>query len=236
LTNGRTDLPIYTIANYRVKTSGVDEVKSAIEEFVPYIRDNEPGTRLYEAWQQADDPTRFEHFFIFEDEASRGIHSKSTAVKRFEAAYRPELVGGDVTFTDYHRIATNQDDNAGKVLRSYYDAAIKRDFDTCKLYLSDSFLFRGLFRTYHTTDEYLADFKQLLQITRRLEVKSVVAQGADAVILFELETTAPAPATTLVTEWHHIKNGKISTVQSVFDGRPFAVMFASADAARTSHG
>jgi quinol monooxygenase YgiN len=225
-------MPIYTIANYRVKASGVEKVKSAIEEFVPYIRDNEPGTRLYEAWQQDDDPTRFVHFFIFEDGASHEAHSKSKAVKRFEAAYRSELVGGDVTFTDYRRIATNQQDRAGEILRSYYDAAIKRDFDACKRHLSENFLFRGLFRTYHSADEYLADFRQLLQITVRLDVKSIVSQGADAVVLFELETTAPVAATTLVTEWHHIENGKISRVQSVFDGRPFEAMFADAGAAK----
>jgi hypothetical protein len=61
-------------------------------------------------------------------------------------------------------------------------------------------------------------------------VRSIVSQGTDAVILFELETTAPAAATTLITEWHHIENGKISTVQSVFDGRPFETMFAGAGA------
>lgn len=225
-------MPIYTIANYRVKASGVDKVKSAIEEFVPYVRDHEPGTRLYEAWQQVDDPTRLVHFFIFEDEESHEAHSKSAAVKRFEAAYRPELVGGDVTFTDYRRIATNQSDNASEILRSYYSAAIKRDFDACRRHLADRLDFRGLFRTYQSADEYLADFKQLLLITRRLEVKSIVAQGVDAVILFELETTAPAAATTLVTEWHHIENGRITRVQSVFDGRPFEAMFAGAGAAR----
>ena len=225
-------MPIYTIANYRVKASGVDKVKSAIEEFVPYVRDHEPGTRLYEAWQQEDDPTRFAHFFIFEDEASHAAHSKSAAVKRFETAYRPELVGGDVTFTDYRRIATNQSDSAGEILRSYYAAAVKRDFDACKRHLADKFVFRGLFRTYQSADEYLGDFKQLLQITSRLEVKSIVAQGADAVILFELETAAPAAATTLVTEWHHIENGRIAKVQPVFDGRPFEAMFAGAGAAK----
>lgn len=225
-------MPIYTIAEYRVKASGADKVKAAIEEFVPYVRDNEPGTRLYEAWQNEEDPTRFVHFFIFEDEAAHEAHSKSAAVKRFEAAYRPELVGGDVTFADYRRIATNQEDHVSEILRAYYDAAIKRDFETCRRLLADSLLFRGLFRTYRTADEYLADFKQLLQITRRLEVKSIVAQGGDAVILFELETIAPAAATTLVTEWHHIENGKISRVQSVFDGRPFEAMFAGAGAAK----
>lgn len=101
-------MPIYTIAQYRVRPSGVDKVKQAIEEFVSYVEANEPGTRMYVAWQQKDDPTRFVHFFIFDDEAAHTVHSRSEAVKRFEAAYRPELVGGDVVFTDYHLVATNQ--------------------------------------------------------------------------------------------------------------------------------
>jgi quinol monooxygenase YgiN len=101
-------MAIYTIAQYRVRPSGVEKVKRAIEEFVPYVQANEPGTRMYLAWQQKDDPTRFVHFFIFDDEAAHAAHAKSEAVKRFEAAYRPELVGGDVVFTDYNLVATNQ--------------------------------------------------------------------------------------------------------------------------------
>jgi quinol monooxygenase YgiN len=54
------------------------------------------------------DPTRFVHFFIFEDEAAHAAHAGSAAVKRFEAAYRPELSEGDVVFTDYQLIAANR--------------------------------------------------------------------------------------------------------------------------------
>lgn len=98
-------MPIYTIAEYRVRQSGVDKVKRAIQEFVPYVKANEPGTRMYLAWQQEKDPTRFVHFFIFENEAAHEAHSRSDAVKRFEAAYRPELDGGEVVFTDYQMVA-----------------------------------------------------------------------------------------------------------------------------------
>jgi quinol monooxygenase YgiN len=101
-------MPIYTIAEYKVRPEGVDKVKHAIREFVPYVKSKEPGTRMYLAWQQQSDPTRFVHFFIFESEAAHEAHSRSEAVKRFEAAYGPELVEG-VTFTDYNLIATNQD-------------------------------------------------------------------------------------------------------------------------------
>lgn len=102
------NMTVYTIAQYQVRQSGLQKVKRAIEEFVRCVQANEPGTRMYMAWQQKDDPTRFVHFFIFEDEAAHKVHSRSEAVKRFEAAYRPELVGADVIFTDYHLVATNQ--------------------------------------------------------------------------------------------------------------------------------
>jgi hypothetical protein len=45
------------------------------------------------------------HLFIFEDEAAAARHDQSEAVKRFEAIYSPELVGGDVVFTDYEMVA-----------------------------------------------------------------------------------------------------------------------------------
>jgi len=64
-------MPIRQIAHYQVKPAAVGAVKAAVAEFVEHVKANEPGTRLYMAWQQADDPTRFAHFFIFEDEARR---------------------------------------------------------------------------------------------------------------------------------------------------------------------
>jgi quinol monooxygenase YgiN len=97
-------MPIYTIAEYEVRASGIEKVRGAIEEFVPFIQANEPGTRLYAAWQSKDRPTRFVHFFIFADESAHKAHASSAAVKRFEAAYRPELVSEGVTFTDYELV------------------------------------------------------------------------------------------------------------------------------------
>ena len=101
-------MAIYTVAEYQVRPSGIEKAKQAIEEFVRYVRANEPGTQMYIAWQKKQDLTRFLHFFIFENEAAHTAHSKSDAVKRFESAYRPELVGGDVVFTDYLMVASNQ--------------------------------------------------------------------------------------------------------------------------------
>ena len=101
-------MPIYQTATYQVQPQAIAKVKQAIEEFVRYVKANEPGTKMYAAWQQQNDPTRFTHLFIFENQAAMTVHSESEAVKRFESVYSPELVGGDVVFTDFDQVATNQ--------------------------------------------------------------------------------------------------------------------------------
>ena len=98
-------MAIYQTGGYQVKASAVNKVKEAIKDFVEYVQANESGTRMYLAWQQKDDPTRFLHLFIFQDAAAQARHGESEAVKQFESVYSPELVGDDVVFTDYEMIA-----------------------------------------------------------------------------------------------------------------------------------
>jgi quinol monooxygenase YgiN len=101
-------MPIYQTAHYQVNADAVAKVAAAVEIFVEYVARNEPGTTLYSAWQQHDDPTKFVHLFIFEDEAAHRAHGSSEAVRKFESVYRPELVAGPVVFTDYKLIADNR--------------------------------------------------------------------------------------------------------------------------------
>lgn len=98
-------MAIYQTGGYRVKPEAVEKVKQAIKVFVRYVQENEPGTKMYLAWQEKNDPTRFNHLFIFENEAAQVHHGESAAVKQFESVYSPELVGGEVVFTDYEMIA-----------------------------------------------------------------------------------------------------------------------------------
>ena len=98
-------MAIYQTGAYQVSPSAVDKVKQAIKDFVRYVQANEPGTQMYLAWQQKDDPTRFLHLFIFEDAAAQTRHGQSDAVKRFESIYSPDLSGGEVVFTDYELVS-----------------------------------------------------------------------------------------------------------------------------------
>ena len=98
-------MPIFQTGGYQVKPLAVNKVKQAIKEFVEHVRTKETGTQMYLAWQEKNNPTRFLHLFIFADEAAQACHGQSEAVKHFESIYSPELVGGEVVFTDYELIS-----------------------------------------------------------------------------------------------------------------------------------
>jgi quinol monooxygenase YgiN len=49
-------MAIYQTGGYQVKTSAVEKIRKAIKDFVPHVQENEPGTHMYLAWQQKDDP------------------------------------------------------------------------------------------------------------------------------------------------------------------------------------
>jgi hypothetical protein len=108
---------------------------------------------------------------------------------------------------------------SGSTLQSFYEAVAARDLASAGRYLADDLVFSGLFETYRGPNEYLTALIKLLQVTLRLDVRKIVSQGADAVILFELETKAPVECTTLVTEWHQVVDGKININEGYSDAR-----------------
>jgi len=118
---------------------------------------------------------------------------------------------------------------AGKTVEDFYTAVRARDMSAAKAFLDPHLTFFGLFETYRSADDYVTALTGLLSITTSLEVKTIVADGENAAVFFELTTTAPAAARTLVAEWHVVRQGKINEVRSAFDGRPFAAMFGAAE-------
>ena len=122
-------------------------------------------------------------------------------------------------------------ENTGEVVRAFYAAVVKRDLAEARKFLADDLEFVGLFETYHGSDQYLRALTGLLQVTVSLDVQTIIAEGVDAAVFFELETKAPVEATTFVAEWHQVRDGKIYHVRSAFDGRPFEAMFVPAKSA-----
>ena len=98
--------PIRQLARYEVRPESLPKCLAAIQEFVAYVRANEPGTLRYEVWQEPDHPTRFVHIFVFRDLAADRAHSESAQVKQFASILYPECLA-PVEFVDYRQIAAN---------------------------------------------------------------------------------------------------------------------------------
>ena len=60
---------IHIMALYQVKEGKLTETISAVEEFVDAVKDNEPGTLVYEAVRGKDDLSFF-HVMTFQNEES----------------------------------------------------------------------------------------------------------------------------------------------------------------------
>jgi quinol monooxygenase YgiN len=98
-------MPIYQTARFQVRPESLAKCREAIKEFVRYVRDTEGNTLLYVALQEKDDPTKFFHYFIFQDEVARERHEDSDAITRFTSILYPETLA-PVEFTEFTIVAT----------------------------------------------------------------------------------------------------------------------------------
>lgn len=97
-------MTIHQTAYFVVRDDAREVCEKAIQEFVEYVRQNEPDTLLYRSLQEKEYSNHFLHYFIFKDEAARDLHANSEAVNRFTNILYPNLVAS-VEFTEYQVFA-----------------------------------------------------------------------------------------------------------------------------------
>jgi quinol monooxygenase YgiN len=100
----------YKTAQFEVKADSLEKCRQAIREFIDYIRQSEPTTKLYLSLEQSDRPGQFLHVMRFEDNAAEERHAKSEACRKFTSVLYPELdpAKPDVEFKPYTALASNQ--------------------------------------------------------------------------------------------------------------------------------
>ncbi len=73
----------HLFVSFKVKKNKVDEAKTAIRKFVDEITRKEPGTILYNCFQEKSDSTSFIHIMTFESEKAEEHHRHTNYVKEF---------------------------------------------------------------------------------------------------------------------------------------------------------
>jgi quinol monooxygenase YgiN len=101
-------MTIRQTASFQVRPEALEQCEQAIREFVAYVKEHEPGTLLYTSLQEREDPTRFLHSFLFQDEAARDTHRHSEAVKQFTDVLYPHTIV-PVEFTEYTLVTSTKE-------------------------------------------------------------------------------------------------------------------------------
>jgi predicted ester cyclase len=108
------------------------------------------------------------------------------------------------------------DNRALDVVMSYINALDSQQYDKALERLDDNVRIRG--PAGETFGKPLDFIEMLRKWQGKYDVKKAFADGDDVCLLYDLKTTGP---TVFMSSWYRVKDGKIVSVQSVFDPRAF---------------
>jgi hypothetical protein len=113
----------------------------------------------------------------------------------------------------------NPNQHARDIVVSYINALDSQDYDSARNWLGDNVLVKGpAGEAFQSPDEFIS----MMQKQRgKYEIKKVFVDGEDVCLLYDFITKT---VTTFFASWYKVKNGKIISIQTVFDPRPFAAM------------
>ena len=77
------DSQIHTRVEYRVKPEKIEEVKQQIKDYIKTVGEQEPDIRVYESYQNKDDPSKFIHLAEFKDDIAEKNHKEISHTKKF---------------------------------------------------------------------------------------------------------------------------------------------------------
>jgi len=106
--------------------------------------------------------------------------------------------------------------NSKEVVLSYIETLDSQKYDAVRPYLSEKIRILGPMGESFSKPEEFIDM--LSRYHGRYDVKKVFHDGDDVCVLYNLKTPA---ATVFMCSWYQVKEGKIVSIQSVFNPRAF---------------
>jgi hypothetical protein len=125
--------------------------------------------------------------------------------------------------TSTEKISTPRQDereeySSTEIVISYLKSLERQDYKSARECLNDDLSFTGPLASYHRAEDLLKTLERLGR--PKYEIKESISDGANVCLLYYLTTEHP-PATVLTSGWYHLTDGKIDSITTVFDPRPF---------------
>ena len=114
---------------------------------------------------------------------------------------------------------TKASSHARQVVDDFGAAFAKKDFASARRLLHDNLSFHGPIDTFSRADDYVASLTRLGTMMKGIRHEKTIAEGNEVVVFYVLETLlGSAP----VADWCTVRDGKIASIHTYFDARPFA--------------
>ena len=113
-----------------------------------------------------------------------------------------------------------------QVVMSCVNAINREDFKAARQFVDDDLSFVGVLGSRQGAEVY---FKDMERMRLKYDVKKVFTDGDDVCLFYNLIISG---ANVLVSAWYHVANGRIRSLQVVFDPRP--ILEAQTTSAKSS--
>ena len=111
------------------------------------------------------------------------------------------------------------DTRARQVVDEFGAAFAKKDFASARRLLHDNLTFQGPLDTFRRADDYVASITRLGTVMKGIRHEKTIAEGDEVAVFYVLDTAlGSAP----VADWYRVRDGKIASIHTYFDARPFA--------------
>ena len=110
----------------------------------------------------------------------------------------------------------NPNQNPRDTVMSYVNALDNHDYDSARKRLGDNVLVKGpAGEAFRSPDEFISMMRKQ---RGKYEIKKVFVDGDDVCLLYDFITET---VTVFFASWYKVMDGKIISIQTVFDPRPF---------------
>lgn len=107
------------------------------------------------------------------------------------------------------------------VVLSYLKGFETKDAAKIRSLLHSNGTFKGPLKTFDNADDFVAELRNFIPITKGVRISKVFVSGNDVSVLYDFETIIPSIPALRVSEWFTIENGIIVEQEVHYNPIPF---------------
>ena len=113
-----------------------------------------------------------------------------------------------------------------EIIDDYLKAIARGDFDRVRSCLADGFSYKGPTASFTDPESFIENIWHVGQILHHIETRKTFVDGNDVCSILNFHVHFDEPRSVPVVQWATVKDGKIQTIEVLFDATDYMAMFS----------